>query len=76
MVRNIFEALSRIALASLVGCVDVDDAPELGETADSVTSEFVEASANATSEASPDVAGALAPICNQYGWGSGLLADD
>ena len=40
MVGNIFKALSRIALvslASLVGCVDVDDAPELGETADSVT---------------------------------------
>ena len=72
MIRNICEALSRIALvslASLVGCVDVDDAPELGETADSVTSGTVETSANATSEVSADLATATAPECNPFGWG-------
>jgi hypothetical protein len=72
MVGNIFKALSRIALvslASLVGCVDVDDAPELGETADSVTSGAAEASANATSQVSTDVATVIAQECNQLDWG-------
>jgi hypothetical protein len=72
MVGNIFKALSRIALvslASLVGCVDVDDAPELGETADSVTSWGVEASANATSKISAEVANSIASKCNQLEWG-------
>ena len=72
MVGNIFKALSRVALvslASLVGCVDVDDTPELGETTDSVTSEAAEASANATSQVSTDVATLIAQECNQLDWG-------
>lgn len=72
MVGNIFKAISPIALvslASLVGCVDVDDAPELGETADSVTSGAAEASVDATSEVGDDVASATALQCNQFEWG-------
>lgn len=71
MVRNSFEALSRIALVglvSLVGCVDVD-APELGETADSATSGAVESSARAIPDDSDDLPSATAWECNQFGWG-------